>query len=626
MEKQYSVVKLLKNHLYPTYQLYCEMGNHKLTVAEGLRYGALTVLSWLRERLGGDVPKQLQLPPAEDYAKVKNEDLVSFHMNCGFVVDIISLPQKGLWTLQITEPDLGPNPGTENQSRPPVAGRIIETNIGFYIEGDKLFMGVLTVISDPENVPLAEVYRPAFVRKLYLDENFGLCQLLPITGDFHSVRTKEQVAAFENLWRNTDNQLPCVLLMEQKTLETVKTQVTYLNIDDISKDPKGKFTGIYDHKFKGMIPEGLGTGPIMPSAGNNIPEDLENVKITYLPPKYDVSRLASSMAAYARIFVVSHSVTEDLSVVLNEEVGLGDVVVAEPQNFGGLVKVYHGDELTDESLRSMMQNYIRGKVVDFGNLYFANGARDALEQRTTELQMASAEQEQKWQVEKAMLDSRWQAKLDEKNRALSQWEKQTEKLQQQLTVAEAKTQGAQDKLKQLDVKYQQKLTDKDEYIAYLQRRLTRPHTKKELAQWVANNLGEHLYLHPRAVQLLEAAEVNPERLELIYDALEYLATDYWENRYGGLSSDDMNNRMAQKYGRGFLITTLRDGSIEAFEEQYKVPYASGSHKPTNRKLDYHLKIGNKTEHLVRIYFFHDEDKKLIVIGSLPDHLDTMKIG
>ena len=132
----HTVVRLLRNHLYPTYQLYAVMDNSKLTPIEGLKLGALTVLSWLRLRLGGEIPPALQTPEPEAYADFDVKDLCSAHLNYGFVIDIISLPEKGMWTLQITEPDLGSDPGNPQQQRKPVAGRIIETNVSFAVQGE----------------------------------------------------------------------------------------------------------------------------------------------------------------------------------------------------------------------------------------------------------------------------------------------------------------------------------------------------------------------------------------------------------------------------------------------------------------------------------------------------------
>ena len=43
-------------------------------------------------------------------------------------------------------------------------------------------------------------------------------------------------------------------------------------------------------------------------------------------------------------------------------------------------------------------------------------------------------------------------------------------------------------------------------------------------------------------------------------------------------------------------------------------------------LDTHLKVGNSTDNLLRIYFLHDDEKHLIVIGSLPRHLTAVTIS
>ena len=77
----HAVVKLLRNHLYPTYQLYAQMASKKLTPEQGLKLGALTVLAWLRLRLGDAVPKELQTPEPEQYAAFPLEQLASIHVN-----------------------------------------------------------------------------------------------------------------------------------------------------------------------------------------------------------------------------------------------------------------------------------------------------------------------------------------------------------------------------------------------------------------------------------------------------------------------------------------------------------------------------------------------------------------
>ena len=52
MDTPYRVVRLQRNHLYPTYQLFAHMASKKTTPQDGLRLAALTTMEWLRLRLG----------------------------------------------------------------------------------------------------------------------------------------------------------------------------------------------------------------------------------------------------------------------------------------------------------------------------------------------------------------------------------------------------------------------------------------------------------------------------------------------------------------------------------------------------------------------------------------------
>ena len=56
MPADYRTVRLMKNRLYPTYQLHAVMAARKTTPEDGLKIGVLTILDWLRHRLGPDAP------------------------------------------------------------------------------------------------------------------------------------------------------------------------------------------------------------------------------------------------------------------------------------------------------------------------------------------------------------------------------------------------------------------------------------------------------------------------------------------------------------------------------------------------------------------------------------------
>ena len=116
-------------------------------------------------------------------------------------------------------------------------------------------------------------------------------------------------------------------------------------------------------------------------------------------------------------------------------------------------------------------------------------------------------------------------------------------------------------------------------------------------------------------------------MDLICDALDFLATDYWDNRYLRIPDHEMNRRCSEKYGRRFEIKPTGENTINFTPGQYKIKYFNNlrTRKPMESGLDYHLRVGSDPENLLRIYFLHDDKKKLIVVGSLPKHLKAVTI-
>lgn len=170
------------------------------------------------------------------------------------------------------------------------------------------------------------------------------------------------------------------------------------------------------------------------------------------------------------------------------------------------------------------------------------------------------------------------------------------------------------------------LAKRDAYIAYLRRKLSQPKEHGEIAGWVEANFAGRLVLHTRAVSLLENRSARITDAGLICDALDFLATDYWARRYEQTSTEEMLSSCSEKYGRPFDVVPIGATTIDAFPEEYKIKYLAGlSGEALDSPLDYHLRVGNDAENLLRIYFLHDDKKKLIVVGSLPRHLRTVTI-
>lgn len=94
---------------------------------------------------------------------------------------------------------------------------------------------------------------------------------------------------------------------------------------------------------------------------------------------------------------------------------------------------------------------------------------------------------------------------------------------------------------------------------------------------------------------------------------------------GKISEEEKNAICSKCYDRPFTVTPISGMTPSAYPLEYKIKY----HRDEKRKkhesvLDLHLKSGVGTENLLRIYFLYDKENKLIVVGSLPKHLATLK--
>lgn len=82
------------------------------------------------------------------------------------------------------------------------------------------------------------------------------------------------------------------------------------------------------------------------------------------------------------------------------------------------------------------------------------------------------------------------------------------------------------------------------------------------------------------------------------------------NHHCGFRSIQANSSTKHDYLKyGFCAKTMAD---ELPNEDLYVDF----------HLNYHLRCGNTAPYLIRVYFLHDDDNKLIVVGSLPNHLPT----
>lgn len=610
MSAGYRVIRLMKNRIYPTYQLHAYMANRKTDPHDGLRLAGLITMEWLRHRLGDHAPEEfLRLPAPSEYLNADDSCLFSIHISSGFMIDIVSLPEQGIWTLQITEPDLGSDPGNPNQTRQAVPGRVIETNVGFKVSGTQLECGFQTVISDPEGTSQqAEVYRLAFVRRLVDHPDFGLHQMSKLTHEPMCISTVDQLKTMLSIWKDRENQLPCVVFTHEREEQPPAAE---LNLPALTQSSSLRAPSL---RIGEMLPQ----IPVQKQVINRLPYDVESFS------KYGVT--------FCRSYILDAPLLERFLPAAGISAQAGDIIVLEPSAFGGKWHAipYKPSKARQEEamsrLQSEMYGYSRGKTVSFGNIQFLSAAREGLMRSSASALQQSAETSDLWAQKLALQDAQWQDKFRRKEMEYQALAEQLERQRQYQDRLEKEKEQLRTENEKERMRAERLLAEKEEDIAYLKRKLSQPEEHGQIAAWVANYFPERLLLHPKAKALLEDKSAKSVSAGLICDALDFLATDYWDRRYARISTEEMNSRCSEKYGRPFEVKPTGAATIEFTPAQYKVKYFTGAAgKPVESALDFHLGVGNDPENLLRIYFLHDDDKKLIVVGSLPRHLKTVTI-
>ena len=142
-----------------------------------------------------------------------------------------------------------------------------------------------------------------------------------------------------------------------------------------------------------------------------------------------------------------------------------------------------------------------------------------------------------------------------------------------------------------------------------------PEVYEEIKDWISESFSGKLRLHPRAEKSLKSARY--ERIADVVAGIKLLAGPYRDLKKGELDPNTFDTKCKSL---GFEETkSLSKTSAGKQGDEYFVTY-SGS----RRFLDRHLKKGTSKDpkYCLRIYYFWDEIDEIVVVGSLPEHLNT----
>lgn len=201
---------------YPTYQLHAYTRSSSSAAEDMFRICILETMKWLRSRLSrfDTLPEQIMLPEPENYDLLSFDMLQSFSLSIGFNISVVFIESRGVWSFELTETDMGENPGTDRE-RPPVNGRTFRTEISFMLHNDCVEIGIRTICSEPSDTTApCKVFRPAIVKMLAQNPMIGLRNEYEMNGQPLDITTRSEANRLIDAVQDPKFNIPVVIAAE----------------------------------------------------------------------------------------------------------------------------------------------------------------------------------------------------------------------------------------------------------------------------------------------------------------------------------------------------------------------------------------------------------------------------
>lgn len=622
MVKKSRARALTKSVRYPTYQLSATAASKKETLENQLVICALTVLEWLRTKFQKfDIPEAFQTPPPEDYSSVPLAELKNAHIDAGYTVETLCIPEDKIWAFRLIEPDLSTKWENGKEISTALPGRIFETNIAFRIVGPTLHCGVSVIVSEPENTEASKraiVLCPAVVPKLADNPKIGLKSGYLIEEKVLELNSKERIKQLKN-YLDTGI-LPAVIFCD-----CIASPVKKKNPPDA---PKPRFP----MNKPAIDLSSLLTQPIKPNA---LVAQVAPAQDQPAPPvgvPYDIQLFKQARLAYVHCFHLPADQFAVFNKMYRTEANSGDVLFLETKPMGSEASCFPYSEGEESAVFSDImtksRDYLRQKPISFGQVAFLTDAKRLMMEHYGKVHLSAQEMAEMYENKIELMQQAHKDTLMDKDDQIADLSGKIARLKEQLNESYAQMQQLRDDTDERVRQAQQDVDAANSRMEYYKSLLNRPKTPQEVPDWVKARFADRLEFHERAVKLIQAIPVQEIDMSLLCDAIEYLAMEYRDLRCGKLTWSEANQRCTQKYDRPFTITGSGDTSIEMYAGQYKIKYKHRLNfkgKSSEVALREHLKIGNTPPNMVRIYFFYDDIRNMIIVGSLPKHLPVAQI-
>ena len=356
---EYMPLALLRTRSYPAYQFLGQLKYDGHTAQECMHYAILTVMEWIRQKLGGhDLPDELMTPDSSEYLNVTMDQFHSFHFHEGVHIDISCLLSEGNWALHLKEPD------SQTKDRSAVVGRFFITEVALKLEGEHVCLAIRVDVLDPLHgtSEVEYAFRPAFLRRLFSNKKLRIKQADLLRYDeSYSVNNSHGLRHMMDVLKSQDNYMPSIIftyaMERRKILDLVETLDNTLGLNGT------------EASFRNHL-----------STCSLVPEMLE-FGSPFLP--YDSEYVARHSFGYVRVYRIEPNQFRAFQMNLGHDIHLGDIIWMEPVRYGGachILPFHTGDTLAErertiEKLLKDVHCYSKHKLYDYSSVSFEDAVR-----------------------------------------------------------------------------------------------------------------------------------------------------------------------------------------------------------------------------------------------------------
>lgn len=628
----YIITKLQPIKSYPTYQFYAKADSKTENPDSVFKICILETLKWIRARLKdfSDLPSQIMVYEPEEYNAFSLNTLESFSYSNGLILDVVYIEKKGVWSFKISETDMGANIGSKNE-RLPVHGRTFDTEITFAKQNEYVEIGVRTIVSEPSDTTAdCEVFRPTVVKALAENTNIRLIQ-----GGFIldkkplEVKTKADAERLFSLYEDTRLNFPLVIICDTETKE-IKADFTDFKPDNSSLDLKGGFSfnsssnitvdaTSFNFAKKANVPfkadktKKAKEKPIIQK------HEIKKEKL----PVFDYASLADKLVGFGIIVFVDETLIKHVENKLQASLDYGKIIII--RNKETIEESAYNSYSKDmkQFFRDLREEIIaipKRKQYVFGDVLFHSDAK-LKEYHTKRHETSSLEElcdiyrleldELRSQVKEL---SQHHTDMQQISDVLRITQKKAASLQNELETKSAEYDKLREEFRQKQDAYQKNADLITFYKKQIETASAFPTHKDDICDWIEEQYSDNIILTSRAKSEMKKYSGALDIASLC-DGVVFI------NAYAQYRKHILDDEKLRLYAErnNWEVQSCGKEALRVRKSDYTVTY-----NDTQYIIDLHIKLGVKSEELIRIYFCWDDALNKIIIGSMPEHLATVK--